>query len=993
MSITSYALRHTRVTGVAIAVLIVAGFSAYAAMPRQMDPGFTVRTARVTTYFSGASPERVEQLVTDPIEEAIQEIPELDYIESISRTGVSIIDVNIRNEFKDMRPIWDNLRRKVEDMQGDLPEEAGIPQVNDEFGDTYGIMYSMTSDGFTRAEMKEIADDVRDELLRVKDVAKVDILGAQDERIFVEYNNAQLAQLGLSPDSLSSVLSARNIIMPGGEFDGEIETIVVEPSGNFVSVEELGRTLIQVPNSNDVVYLADIAEIQRAYVDPPSTIVRTDGKDALVFAVSLSDGGNLIELGKRVDALYDRLPTVYPHGIDFHTVFFEPVTVQAKVDEFLESVIQAVLIVLVVMLLFLGLRMGLVVASLIPTAMIVTVFVLSIIDVSIDQMTLAALIIALGLLVDNAIVVSESITVRMAQGESGFDAAVGACKELQISLLTSSLTTAAAFLPIYLAEHSVGEYTGVLFVVVTITLLTSWILAITMIALLCAYFLKPALQKGDQFETKFYQGYRSVLLGFLKGRWFSIAAVAIVFVGAMQLFSVIPQIFFPPSDRSMFMATFELTPGTTVSRTDEMSQSVDRFMRDELAADGVTAFTSFVASTPPRFVLNYTPSQSKSSRIEYMIRTSGAEKNASLMKKLERWAIDQYPDVKTHVRLVSSGPPVDRPIEIRIQGRDTDQVFSIVDDVRQKLESTTGTRNISDDWGSRVKKFYVEIDEERARRANMTNYDVATSLQTFLSGLETTNYREDDDVIPVLLRSVVRDRRDIERLETVNVFSQSTGESVPLRQVADIHLEFQPSEVLRWDRDKVVTLEADVAGRTAIDVLDEITPWLDEQKKSWDFGYRYEYGGEIESSGESSEAIGAKLPISGLLIIMLLVWQFNSLRKASIVLTAIPLALIGVVLGLLAMNSYFGFMTLLGIVSLAGIVINNAIVLIDRIQLEIDENGLSPAQAVIQSAQQRLRPILLTTATTIASLIPLYISGGPMWEPMCVAIMFGLVFS
>ncbi len=456
MSLTSFALERRTVTGPLSVVLIFAGIGAYLDAPRQMDPGFIIRTAMITTYFPGASPERVEQLITDPIEKVVQEIPELDWVNSESRTGVSVIYVNIREEFKTMRPIWDDLRRKVDSVEPDLPDDIQGPFVNDEFGDVFPIMFSMTGDGFSYVELKDIADDLRDELLRIKAVAKVDIMGAQEERLFVEYDNAVLSRIGMTPKFLKDTLQQRNIIQPGGEIDVARETIALEPSGNFASVEELRRTVIRMPQTEDLVYLEDIVDIHRGYVDPPEALVRAQGQPALTLAVSMADGGNLIQLGRELQQFFQFIQEQYPHGVEFYQTYFQPTKVEQKVDDFVESVMQAVAIVLVVMLLTLGLRTGLVVATLVPVTMIITMWAMSIFGIQLDQMSLAALIIALGLLVDNAIVISESIMVRMASGEPGAEAALGATKELRVPLLIASLTTAAAFLPIRLAESAVG---------------------------------------------------------------------------------------------------------------------------------------------------------------------------------------------------------------------------------------------------------------------------------------------------------------------------------------------------------------------------------------------------------------------------------------------------------------------------------------------------------------------------------------------------------
>ena len=996
MSLTKFALERRTVTGTLIVVLIFAGIGAYFDAPRQMDPGFIIRTAMITTYFPGASPERVEQLITDPIEKVVQEIPELDWVNSESRTGVSVIYVNIREEFKNMRPIWDDLRRKVDSVEPNLPEDINGPIVNDEFGDVYPIMFSMTGDGFSYMQLKDIADDLRDELLRFESVAKVDILGAQEERLFVEYDNAMLSRIGMTPDFLKDALQQRNIIQPGGEIDVENETIALEPSGNFSSVEELRRNVVRLPRSDELVYLEDIVDIYRGYVDPPDGLVRVEGRPGLVLAVSMADGGNLIQLGKQLQGFFEYIQEQYPHGIDFYQTYFQPTRVEQKVDDFVESVFQAVAIVLVVMLLTLGLRTGLVVATLVPVTMIIAMWMMSLADIQIDQMSLAALIISLGLLVDNAIVISESVMVRMAAGEDGVAAALGATNELRVPLLIASLTTSAAFLPIRLAESAVGEYTGVLFSVVTITLLISWVLALTMVPLLCVRFLKPARVK-EPFDSRFYGLYRRGILTILRHPAISIVVAVVGFFAGMQLYKLVPQIFFPTQATNFFVAEFTFPPGTSIRTTEAMAQDMASYIQSDLSETderpGVTHWATFIASTPPRFTLGYNPNAPRPRYSETLVETTNVEVVPELMERLERYVTERYPDVRPYLRLLGNGPPVTKPVEVRISGKDVNRTFEIADTVKQWLNDRDDTRNVGDDWGPRVKKMVIKVSEDRARRAGITNEDVATSLQTFLSGYETTKYREDDKTIPIVLRSVAEGRRNIDRLATLSIFSQD-GSSVPLTQVAGGSLQWESSEILRRDRYATITVDSEViAGVTAFDVIAELEPWLEEQQKEWGIGYRYEFGGEVEGSGKANASIGAKLPIAGMVILMLLVWQFNSLRKPAIVLATILFALVGVGIGLVIMDSYFGFMTLLGVVSLAGIVINNGIVLIDRIEIERTENGLSPPHAVIQAAQQRFRPIMLTTATTIASLIPLYAGGEAMWQPLAVAIMFGLAFS
>ncbi|MFN2376618.1 MAG: efflux RND transporter permease subunit [Candidatus Binatia bacterium] len=1000
MSLTRLAIEKKRITAVAVIALLLAGVAAFSSLPRSEDPGFTFRVASVITHYPGASPRRVEKLVTDRIEKAIQELPELDFVSSESKTGVSIILVKLKDRYTDLQPVWDRLRRKIERIRHLLPDGAMPPIVDDEFGDVFGIILALTGDGFSYRELKDVADEVRDDLLLVEDVAKVEIYGAQPERIFVEYSNARLAELGLSPMVLRQTLEAQNIVLSGGDISTGQERIVLEPSGNFESLEDLGRAILQLPGRPELVYLEDVATIRRAYIDPPQTMLRASGSPALGLAISMREGGDIIRLGREVRGKVELLRDRHPLGLDFDFVQFQPGQVQRKIDEFMASVGQAVAIVALSMLLTLGLRTGLVVASLIPSAMLMSLAGMQVFGVGLDQMSLASLIIALGMLVDNAIVMSESIMVQMREGKAAVDAAVDSASELQIPLLTSSLTTAAAFLPIVMAESSAGEYTAPLFKVVTITLLSSWLLSITMVPLLCVRFLRiEAVAGEDGFDSRFYRTYRGVLTAILRHRGAAMGVVAATFVVAMWSFLFIPVLFFPPNDRAMFMVDLDLPVGTPIEQTGEVVEQVERFLADELAVGperdaGVTNWATFVGRGGPRFFLSYNPKMGAPEYAFLLVNTTSREMVDELMPRLGAFFQDRFPDLQASVRPLESGPPTWPPIRVRISGSDEDRIFEIVDRVKDRLASIPGTRLITDDWGARSKKIVVDVDQDRARRAGVTSQDVAISLQTFLSGFDTTEYREGDNVIPVTLRSTESERKDMDKLETLAVYSAVASTAIPLKQVADVRVEWQPARVRHYNRRTTVTVEAGLdPGFTATGVNAALAPWLEEVQPSWPTGHTWTLGGEAEESGKANKAIADKLPIAGLLIVFLLVAQFDSIRRTVIVLSTVPLALIGVASGLLLARSYFGFMTLLGVISLAGIVINNAIVLLDRIRIEIEENGLDPARAVLESAQRRLRPILLTTGTTVGGLLPLWFSGGPMWEPMAVTVIFGLLFA
>jgi len=979
-------------------VVVFFGMSSYKQMPKDYDPGFIIRTAQVITYFPGASPERVEQLVTDKIEKVVQEIPELDFVSSESRTGVSIISVNIKESYKVLRPIWDDLRRKIDAVQSELPSEAQASIVNDEFGDVYGIVIGLTAEGYSYREMKSIADQAKDDLLRLSESAKVEVYGEQDERIFIEYDNARLAELGISPSQLSDQLASRNIVIPGGEISLGKDKIALEPTGNFESTAEIAKTIVQIPGSDRVQYLSDLVKVNRGYVDPVKNEVRLNGEHGLSIAIAMRKGGNNILLGEQVKETIARLESVYPIGVDFELVSFLPQDVEDKVDDFASNLVQAVIIVTIVMLFTLGLRTGLIVAVLIPSSMIFAILVMNFFGIGIDQISLAALIIALGMLVDNGIVMSESIMVQMGRGKKAINAAIDSASELKIPLLTSSLTTAAAFLPIYLAESTTGEYTASLFKVVTITLLCSWLLSMTVIPMLCIFFMKVK-QQEQPFDTAFYNMYRTVLGKFIRFKWVTLGGTVMVFVIAIWALNFVPKLFFPPSDRSFFKVEMELPIGTNIETTAAMVDSIEAFIEKELKVNderelGVTSWVTYVGNGGPRFLLTHSPKPSSSQYALMVVNLSNNTIVDENMAAIESFAFDNFPDLHIKVRKIENGAAVANPVEVRIKGRDSEKLFEIVAQIKAQMASTPGLKSINDNWGTPIKKLKINIDQVRARRAGVTSKDIATSLQTGLSGLELTQYREGDVSIPVVMRTHAADRQDIGKLEALAVYSQSTGTSVPLKQVADIEIVWEPAQILRRDRLKTVTVGAQIdSSITATEGFANIIPWLEQAKDTWPYGYEYELGGELESSGKANESISEKLPIAGFIILLLLIGQFNSVRKSVIILATIPLGMIGVVVGLLLGQSFFGFMTLLGIISLAGIVINNAIVLLERIKIELEDKTQTPAQAVVQAAQQRLRPIVLTTATTVLGLIPLYLGGGEFWEPMAISIIGGLLVS
>lgn len=1001
MNLTEAAIRNDRVTLLAVGILVLAGIGALGTIPRAEDPGFTIRTALVTTYLPGASPQRVASLVTDTIEEKVQELPELDFVSSQSRTGVSLVFVNIKESEDEMRPIWDDLRRKVQAVSGDLPQEAIGPFVDDDFGDVFPVMLTIAADDFSFAELQEIADAIRDELLHLDQVARVEIYGRQQERVYVEYDVARLAEVGLSPGQLRSILAAQNIIISGGTISVFGEDIALEPSGNFESLEDIRRTVVPLPRGQGVMYLGDLVQVRRDYVDPPTSWMHSTGRRCLGLSVAAPEGsGNTSALGQEIIALVDRLRVEYPVGVDFDLVLFQPEFIDAQVDDFVANLAQAMGIVLLVMLLSLGLRTGLIVSTLIPAAMLTTLLLMQVFGIGLDQISIAALIIALGMLVDNAIVMSESILVQMQEGKRAFAAAVDSANELRVSLLTSSLTTSAAFLPIFLAESAIGEYTGALFKVVTIALLSSWGLSLTMMPLLCTMFLRVKGSGGaESYDTRFHRLYRAFLLDAVRRRWVSLGLVLAVFAVALWGLGFVPNVFMPRSDSARLIADLSYPLGTSIEITEEMVFAVEEHVAERYQAtadeSGFVNWSAYVGNRGgPRYRLAFDPAQEGSEHAQLIFTATDREFIDRVIPDLQAWMDLRFPEVRHSWDAEAMGPAAAAPVAVRLSGPELESLFRQVEAVKDKLRSIPGTTNVEDNWGARTKKLRVVIDQARARRAGVSSEDVATSLRAGLSGMEVSEYRASEDIIPIVLRSVAADRQDIGKIENIDVFVQQSGQSIPLSQIARIEVEWEPSKILRRDRYATVTVSADLLdGVGALGVATQLQAWFAEKSMTWPDAIAWQLGGDQEESQEANASLAAKMPIAGFVIVLLLMSQFNSFRRTAIVLLTIPLGMIGVTAGLLVTGEAFTFMALLGVISLAGIIINNAIVLLDRIRLEIDTNGRAPGEAVLESAQRRLRPILVTTATTVGGLLPLWFFGGPMWTPMAVSILFGLSFA
>ncbi len=1006
MNIAQYSIEKNRITFIVLASIIIMGLVMYSALSRDSMPPFTIRVATVVSSFPGASPERVEQLVTDKIEKLAQELPELKEVSSTSRTGLSVVSVVLKDEVnpRDLESVWDRLRRKVDSMKG-LPEEVEPDLQTDDIGDVYGIVIGLTSDGFSYAEMKDYADDIRDDLIKIPEAAKVSLGGLQEERVFVEFDNAELKEYGLSANMLKSIIASTNILSSGGQINLGDERIILEPTGNFNSVEDISKMLVPVgKGGTQLVELGDITKVRKAYIDPPEQIVRYNGRRAVSLHINLKKNANVIVLGEKANQVMKEWQKTLPIGLELSRVSSVDNYIENKINNFVDNLIQSIVIVLVVMLLFLGLKTGLIIASLIPIVIIMTLMIMGMIKIGLNQVTLAALIMALGMLVDNAIVVAETIMVKMEEGIKAKKAAISAASELMMPLLISTLTTSAAFLAFYMSPTSMGDIVGPIFVVITIALLSSWLIALTVITLFCVLFLKVTPKDGNQLRlidriiNKLKGHYKNLILKALGHRIKVILLIFSLFFCSLIGFGHVAFLFFPDSDRNMITVDVNLPTGIKIERTTEVVKQLEAFIGSTMLVSeerpsGIVDWSSYIGQGPESYDLGYSQEESDSSYAHILINTSSFNINNVVIAELDKYAFANFPDADIKVGPLGAGGG-GVPIEIKVSGPDPDELAIISTSIKIKLSEIRGTKNVKDDWGPKSKKFLIDIDENRAQAAGVSNQDIATSLKTVLDGFKTGEYREDDKSIPIIMRDDASQQQSLTSLESLNIYAQSSGKSVPLLQVANIIPQWQYSKIKRFNLNKTINVTSELtASGNASEITAEITPWLTEQKQTvWKDKYNFEFGGDEKSTAESMGSVVKFLPLSGFIIILLLVIQFNSFRHMLMVVLTIPLGIIGVVTGLLIFREPFGFMPFLGLISLAGIVINNGIVLLDRIGLEQTVLKKDIHYAIISACLQRFRPILLATFTTVLGLIPLYWSGGEMWEGMAVSIMVGLLF-
>jgi len=998
MNVTQIAFNYRKSVFLILAVLLINGVYAYFTLPAQEDPTITIREAIVSTSFPGMSPDRIEQLITRKLEEEIRKIAEVKEIKSTSSTGLSIIHVKIYDRYFNLDDIWQNLRNKVAAAHTKMPSGTHSPYVNDEFGDVSVVTLALTADGFSMGEMYDIAQHTRDSLYVVEGTKKIEILGQRAERVFLEASNAKLAQLGISPQTLVRELQDQNIVRSGGQIDTGPVSFIVEPSGNFSNIEDIGNTYINIPNSEDFIALKDIVTLRRDYIDPPKKLAYFNGKPAIFFATSMLPQYNILEYAPRIKAKLAEIEATLPIGYNINIATYQAEQVEKTVRGVSINVLQTLAIVLVVVVLFLGLRTGLIVGAIVPFVMLTTLSIMQFSDMKLERMSLATLIISLGLLVDNGIVIAEDFKRRLEEGIARYDAMLQGSSELAIPLLSSSITTILFFLPLMLAEHVAGEYTRSISLVILITLLTSWVLALCVTPLLCYFFIeapKPSTlstnkQSDDKQSTdKYYRYYESFLYWLLKNKVLFMSAMFALFIAAIFAMKFVPKQFFPDSDRTQIVINIDLPNGTSSKETNRQMQEIFTWLDNKERFDFIKNYSGYVGFSGPRFVLSLNPEDPAENKGFIVLNVYDNTDISTKILTLDAAIEHDFPNVSARVAKMFLGTSDSNTIKIQVKGPDKSIIYQKAQQIMAVLHDTPNTLDIRTDWENLIVKIDVDIDQHRAKRSGLTSTEIAQALETYFSGSQITEYREGDEIIPVVLRAEEAERHNLDRLRTLNIYSEKTGKAVPLFQVANLAPYNQFSMIQHENLFRTISIQARNTDMAAEDLKVVIDEKIQALAADLPTNHYIEYDGVIKESADAQKALAASMPIVLGLILILLVAQFNSFRKAAVITLTIPLSFIGAVLGLLIMMAPFGFMVSLGLYSLAGIIINNAIVLIDRIDIE-NKAGKTAYQAVLDACLTRLRPIAMTTITTVMGLLPLIIGKDPLFYGMANVIAFGL---
>ncbi|WP_298376431.1 efflux RND transporter permease subunit [uncultured Bradyrhizobium sp.] len=989
-NLSAWAVSHPTLVLFLMIILGAAGFFSYEKLGRAEDPFFTVKVVNVSVMWPGATSQEMQMQVADPIEKKLQELPFFDKVQTYSKPGFTAMQVSFKDSTspKDVPYLFYLIRKKLVDVQGELPSGILGPVVNDEFSDVDSILYMMTGDGADYAQLKKVAEGFRQRLLKVPGVTKIDLYGTQDERIFVEFSHAKLATLGITPQALFDSLAKQNNVTPAGTVETSSQRVPLRVTGALDGVKAVAETPVE--SNGRVFRLGDIATVSHGYVDPPSFRVRQEGKPALGIGVVTAKGANILELGKEVQQATAEFMKAVPQGVDIQQIADQPKVVEHAVGEFVHSFVEALAIVLFVSFVALGWRTGIVVALSVPLVLGIVFIVMNAMSLDLHRITLGALIIALGLLVDDAIIAVEMMVVKMEQGWDRMKAASFAWESTAFPMLTGTLVTAAGFLPIGFANSAVGEYAGGIFWIVAIALVASWFVAVIFTPYIGVKLLPniKVHQNHDPhaiYETRMYRGLRSVVQWCVDHRIKVVAATVGVFVAAIVGFGHVQQQFFPLSERPELFLQLRLPEGTAFNVTEKAVKQAEGLLKDD---QDIQTYTAYVGQGSPRFWLGLNPQLPNEAFAEIVILAKNVEARERVKAKIEQAAADgALNEARVRVDRFNFGPPVGFPVQFRVIGPDANKVRDIAYQVREVMRQNKNVKDVQLDWNEQSPYLKLAVDQDRARALGLTPQDVSQALAMLISGAPVTTIRDGIEKVGVVARAVPSERFDLGRVGDLTITTRN-GVAVPLQQIAKIEYAHEEPILWRRNRDMAITVRSDVVdGVQAPDVTNQISPKLKDIQAHLEPAYRIEPGGAFEESAKGNASIFILFPVMVMVMLTLLMIQLQSFSRLTLVFLTAPLGIVGASLGLNVANQPFGFVALLGLIALAGMIMRNAVILVDQIESDV-ASGLTRREAIVEATVRRARPVVLTALAAILAMIPL--SRSAFWGPMAITIMGGL---
>lgn len=989
-NLSAWAVSHPTLVLFLMIILGAAGFFSYEKLGRAEDPFFTVKVVNVSVMWPGATSQEMQMQVADPIEKKLQELPFFDKVQTYSKPGFTAMQVSFKDSTspKDVPYLFYLLRKKLVDVQGELPSGILGPVVNDEFSDVDSILYMMTGDGADYAQLKKVAEGFRQRLLKVPGVTKIDLYGTQDERIFVEFSHAKLATLGITPQALFDSLAKQNNVTPAGTVETSSQRVPLRVTGALDGVKAVAETPVE--SNGRVFRLGDIATVSHGYVDPPTFKVRQEGKPALGIGVVTAKGANILELGKEVQQATAEFMKAVPQGVDIQQIADQPKVVEHAVGEFVHSFVEALAIVLFVSFVALGWRTGIVVALSVPLVLGIVFIVMNAMSLDLHRITLGALIIALGLLVDDAIIAVEMMVVKMEQGWDRMKAASFAWESTAFPMLTGTLVTAAGFLPIGFANSAVGEYAGGIFWIVAIALVASWFVAVIFTPYIGVKLLPniKVHQNHDPhaiYETRMYRGLRSVVQWCVDHRIKVVVATVGVFVASIIGFGHVQQQFFPLSERPELFLQLRLPEGTAFNVTEKAVKQAEGLLKDD---QDIQTYTSYVGQGSPRFWLGLNPQLPNEAFAEIVILAKNVEARERVKAKIEQAAADgALNEARVRVDRFNFGPPVGFPVQFRVIGPDANKVREIAYQVREVMRQNKNVKDVQLDWNEQSPYLKLVVDQDRARALGLTPQDVSQALAMLISGAPVTTIRDGIEKVGVVARAVQSERLDLGRVGDLTITSRN-GVAVPLQQIAKIEYAHEEPILWRRNRDMAITVRSDVVdGVQAPDVTNQISPKLKDIQDHLEPAYRIEPGGAFEESAKGNASIFILFPVMVMVMLTLLMIQLQSFSRLTLVFLTAPLGIVGASLGLNVANQPFGFVALLGLIALAGMIMRNTVILVDQIESDVS-SGLTRREAIVEATVRRARPVVLTALAAILAMIPL--SRSAFWGPMAITIMGGL---